>query len=754
MLRIGIAYGKESAMKKSLVLQMLVLLVVSLAAGPVSAQHVTHLSFATESAVDCSTGFAWGCNFLGSPARTSAFTVPGATGLGLLQSWTISPDPGIGLDGVYSYVYRVSLANVVEDGSLPKGSPDPCVSSVKVPFGPVFSPYNNPDDTSVTFDAYMLARSYGGTSSLTSVVKTNNVIEFFFDPVCAGTGGQSGETTMIFGVTSSCTAETTTADVFDSFGNVRTLAARTPQAFGSDYVWPLSGCTTLSDTDTMGTSYGPRINNDEWDFHNGIDLPPVDDTMSTPVFAARGGTVVRAGEAGDNGYSSRHLVIQDADGRYMVYLHLEAIESPLPTLYPDPANPGAPATPVHQGQRIGWAGDDGASHTHLHFEIRESLAQVDSTHPLNYLEYTDSSNFTAPVLDGLNRLGGQMAARLLFEAPDRLEGDLLKVEVDLIDSWGMVTDTRMVDLEDETTFSQSNSDTCAFVDDIALEGYQSANMQGDERVDLQYGIVLRNLSSDIIQVQARVHDVGGNTVQSALIPITAQTAFERATDFQGTFPPAGWQMATSGGATVSAGAINDANGMPTTAMMCEDYNDTNNTRDVAALEVSLPGGRFEWIAEGEFQPTSLDLNGKNLYALHFLNSTVTSPTTVSGATNTMSVAARIRKVGSDWLAGVIARNPDGSWPSDNGPVADAEIVLHEWDHWSLHLRRLGTREAGATLFINGVKVATESWDSTAHPPNTFRAGMGETTKDAAAVIWADDLDLSEDTPSGTMTCTP
>ena len=47
----------------------------------------------------------------------------------------------------------------------------------------------------------------------------------------------------------------------------------------------------------MNTSYGPRIDADRWDFHDGIDLPAA---VGTPVHAMADGVVHRAGPA-DNG---------------------------------------------------------------------------------------------------------------------------------------------------------------------------------------------------------------------------------------------------------------------------------------------------------------------------------------------------------------------------------------------------------------------------------------------------------------------
>jgi murein DD-endopeptidase MepM/ murein hydrolase activator NlpD len=47
----------------------------------------------------------------------------------------------------------------------------------------------------------------------------------------------------------------------------------------SSYIWPLSGSTTPNE---MNTSFGPRIDQDRWDFHDRIDLPAA---KGTPIHA-------------------------------------------------------------------------------------------------------------------------------------------------------------------------------------------------------------------------------------------------------------------------------------------------------------------------------------------------------------------------------------------------------------------------------------------------------------------------------------
>ena len=302
-----------------------------------------------------------------------------------------------------------------------------------------------------------------------------------------------------------------------------------------NYVWPLSNSTT---PDEMNTSFGPRIDEDRWDFHDGIDLPA---PIGTDVHAMRGGKVHHAGPGGSGGFSSRHVVVRVNDPTeglvYNIYLHLASIDAAVVT-----------GTSVTQGQIIGTVGDDDATYPHLHMEFRKgTVKQIGSVHPLSYLPYVNTTNLFPPVSDRFNRLDAFMAARLLFGANSKLEGDLRRVEVDLRRGTRLLT-TRVVDFDDKRTIVEDKGDLFRFVNDIGVEGYQKSNMV-ERRPD---GSRLRHSCPGIPQqcdgLLARTIDVGGNVATSEVIAVPNQLAIDEFVDFEdGQLPPAGWVTVTSAG---------------------------------------------------------------------------------------------------------------------------------------------------------------------------------------------------------------
>lgn len=490
----------------------------------------------------------------------------------------------------------------------------------------------------------------------------------------------------------------------------------------ADYLWPLSASTTPDETNT---SFGPRIDADRWDFHDGLDLPA---PIGTAIHAMRGGEVHHAGPGGTGGFSSRHVVVRAEDPTegtlFNVYLHLARIDPAVVT--------GAQVT---QGQVIGTVGDDDATYPHLHMEFRKgTVKQIGSVHPLGFLPYTDTANFSAPVVDRFNRLDAFMAARLLFGAGSKLEGDLARVEVDLRRGARLLT-TRVVDFNDKSTVVEGKGDQHRYLNSIGVEGYQKSNMVAHGRSDLAYGILVRAITRTCDTLIARVIDVHGNTATSAPIAMPDQAATDEFVDFEdGQLPPAGWTALTSGSGTSTSVSI-DASAAHSGArgLLCIDASTTEASTQRAAIEFTLPSGRFEWRVEGWFNPTELDLTpGKAVHLLHFLSGTA------------LSVAARIHNVAGNLRAGLIARQPDGDAEVDDVPGVFASGV---WRKWRLELLRVATRETTAILYLDEDGRMTEQarvdWDSTAREPQRVRAGIGFSSVGAAAKVLADELWLTE-----------
>lgn len=500
----------------------------------------------------------------------------------------------------------------------------------------------------------------------------------------------------------------------------------------SDYIWPLSKSSMPND---MNTSFGPRINTNKWDFHDGIDLPA---PIGTPVYAMRGGKVYFAGEPGDPGagrYDSRHVILEVDDPNdgvmYLAHLHLDRIDGAVTA-----------GANVVQGQEIGTVGDHMASYAHLHIEFLRGTPDTEaqtSRHPLRYLPYSNTANFTAPVADRFTQFGPRMAARLLFGACNKSEGDLVKIEVDLLNG-AQVLAMRFIDFHDETTINKKrgNSDKKIYKGDIGVEGYQKSHMNNPKRprADLRYGIVVRNLPEECDTLIARVFDVGGTMVTSAPIPVPNQMATDEFVDFEdGAMPPPGWRRVRSRTGSGTA-VVNDT--FPgrqgtTRGMRCVDDSTTETRTQRAGIEFTLPAGRFEWIAEGWFNPTVLALDeNQSIHLLHFQNG------------EKLSVAARIRRENGELRARVVAKDlDDGLKVSKLSTV----IVPDLWRKWRLHLLRIGTRETTAVLYLDEddkmEEQARVNWDSTASEPLVLRAGIGSISAGAKATVLVDELRVSE-----------
>jgi len=470
----------------------------------------------------------------------------------------------------------------------------------------------------------------------------------------------------------------------------------------------------------MNTSFGPRINRNRWNFHDGIDLPA---PIGTEVYAMREGTVHHAGPGKTGGFSSRHIVVEVEDPKgekvYNVYVHLDSI---------DPAVKQGAC--VAQGQKIGTVGDDDATYPHLHIEFRKGTSrQIGSVHPLRYLPYPDTCNFTPPIGDRFHRVGKLMAARLLFGASSKLEGDLGRVEVELRRG-AVLLATRVVDFDDKTTVNEGNGDEFTYVNDIGVEGYQKSNMVAHGRTDLRYGILVRHIPAECNALIARVIDVGGNTAASSTIAVPDRAAIEECVDFGTGETPPGWSAVTSASGAGTSLQFEVTEDHPTAAadsavMVSIDASTTEATTQRAGIEFPLLQGFAEWTARGWFNPVKLGLNrGQTIYLLHFLSE--------AG----LYVAAHLFKGPGPVWAGIAARNPDGSLAVVN---SKAEIEIDSWREWKLRLLRIGMRETTAVLYLNDDEKARINWDSADHEPRKLRAGIGRSSAGATATVLTAEL---------------
>ena len=428
-----------------------------------------------------------------------------------------------------------------------------------------------------------------------------------------------------------------------------------------DYVWPLSNSTT---PDEMNTSFGPRINEDRWDFHDGIDLPAPGGTRVHAMRAGRCTTPARADRAG---ISSRHVVVKvddPTDGPiYNVYLHLNSIDPAVVT----GGERGSRTADRHRRRRrrdllvtCTWSSG------------RARSRQIGSVHPLTYLPYTDTANFSAACRRSL-----QPAGRIHGRAPAlrnracKLEGDLRRVEVDLRRGTRVLT-TRVVDFDDKHTVNEEKGDRFLFVDDIGVEGYQKSNMVKHGRNDLAYGILVRRIPRRCDTLVARVFDVGGNVVTSAVDRGPGSDAGRRIRRFRGRPTPAGRMDEGHQRGRKRDGGVRSKPPPHTRGRVVCDASTTRpprRTRSARASPTPLPPDRFEWRAQAWFNPIDLGLAHRisSVYLLYFLSGT------------NLSVAARIRNDGGTFRAGLVAKNPDDKFVSDDGAthrggqVAQVEI---------------------------------------------------------------------------------
>lgn len=504
------------------------------------------------------------------------------------------------------------------------------------------------------------------------------------------------------------------------------------------FIWPLG--KSLTTPDEMNTSFGPRIDADRWDFHDGIDLPA---PVGTPVYVMADGMVHRAGPADKTGpaqgFGSTHVLLQvcdPTDGQndlFLVYLHLDSI-----------AEGVIPGAQVHQGDVIGTVGQEDATYPHLHFEFRKGEPKEDnSVHPLHYLHYPNTANFTQLRLDRCNFYrdnGDKRAVRLCFEALDRREGDLQAVDVELrgegAELWKL-----HVDFDDRDTIVSDKGDAKAFKNGIAVEGYQKSNLKGEGLIDLHYGVLIKDITPEFESVELQVLDVKDGQPETAEFPLPKLEADEKPVNSRAgfedgeTFPPPDWELSVLSGNVCQpdeAAALKDDRGL-----LCQDLQSLQGTLIRAGLCFALPIGPLRvrpmsWRLKADIKPAELQMDkGLVIHPLAFL------------AGDDLVAAACLRKIRNDeYIAGVLIRSADGLF-RERIDVNEGKISTDGPVGWELDLIRLGTRQTTAVLRLDGNVVARINGDTTDVEPDTGCVGILHRHSGLQITLHVDQLRLTE-----------
>jgi hypothetical protein len=501
----------------------------------------------------------------------------------------------------------------------------------------------------------------------------------------------------------------------------------------SHFVWPLNKSAT---PDEMNTSFGPRIDADRWDFHDGIDLAA---PLGTPVHAMADGVVHRAGPADKTGpgqgFGSTHVLLQVRDPKdgkddlFLVHLHLDAI-----------AEGVIAGAQVNQCDLIGTVGQEDASYPHLHFEFRKGgPEQSRSVHPLNYLPYFNTANFTQLRLDNCNFYdedGDKRAVRLRFSVRNRKEGDLQGVRVELRGD-GIPPRELRVNFDDRETINSDKGDEHAFKNGIAVEGYQKSNLKGERLRDLHYGVIVKDITPEYERVKLQVLDVKNEKLKSAEFPLPTLEAgkepVDSRVDFEDqTFPPQGWEIHLLPGNVCRPVEIAAHEG--SRRLLCQDLGSLQGPLIRAGLRFALPARRMSWRLRADINPKELEMSkGQLIHALAFL------------VGDDLLAAACLRKIRNDdkYAAGVLIRSTDGLIRERINVENEGKILPDTFVRWEFDLFRLGTRQTTAVLRLNGKTVARINGDTTDVEPDTGCVGILHRHGGLQITLSVDQLRLTE-----------
>jgi hypothetical protein len=500
----------------------------------------------------------------------------------------------------------------------------------------------------------------------------------------------------------------------------------------SQFIWPLGRSPV---PDEMNTSFGPRIDADRWDFHDGIDLPAL---AGVPVYAITDGLVHRVGPADtteDQGFGSTHVVLRVVDPKdgkndlFLFYFHLDSV-----------AEGVILGKQMKQGELIGAVGQEDATYPHLHFEFRKGgTEQARSVHPLNYMPYLNKANFKKPRLDRFNFYvddGEKRMVRLNFEARDRREGDLQAVDVELKGDGGATRNLR-VDFDDRSTINSDKGDQAAFKNGIAVEGYQKSNLKGERLRDLHYGVIVRDIGPELGSVKLQVLDVKNGQVQSAEFPLpnleVGGKPVDSRVDFESQeFPPQGWELNLLPGNVCRPDETAASKGAR--GLLCQDIGTgaTNGNLIRAGLAFALPARRMSWRLGADLKPAELKMNKDQIiYPFAFTRGGIL-----------VAAAALLKFRTNQFVGGVLIRSADGLF-REKIDVTEGIVSPGAWLRWELELIRVGTRQTTAILRFRNNVVARINGNTTLVEPDAGCVGISHRHSGLQITLHVDQLFLTE-----------
>jgi murein DD-endopeptidase MepM/ murein hydrolase activator NlpD len=505
------------------------------------------------------------------------------------------------------------------------------------------------------------------------------------------------------------------------------------------FVWPLSQSTV---PDEMNTSYGPRIDADRWDFHDGIDVPA---PVGTPVHAMADGRVHRAGPADKtapgHGFGSTHVVLKVLDPKdgqddlYLVYLHLDGI-----------AEGVIAGAEVKQGDVLGTVGEEDATYPHLHFEFRKlEPREPNSQHPLHHLPYHNKMNVGGLGLDRCNfSADGRRAVRIRFDIADRREGDVQGVALQLTGDTVECRDL-LVDFDDRETIVSDKGDSHAFnAEGVAIEGYQKSNMKGVGLNKLHYGVLVKDIAPGYDCAKLQILDARGGrsavtefglpTLQNNENPVHVVADFE-----EPQFPPTGWELRVQPGNTCrpDESAAASGQGPGRKGLLCKDVPESYESLIRAGIRYALPVERLpvrpmSWRLRATVRPVEVSMDeGLDIYPLAFL------------VGNDIVAAACLQKLEKDRLAsGVLIRGKDGTFRK-RIDVQQGRIEPRTEHLWQLELLRIGTRQTTAVVWLDHQPVVRINGDTTSVEPDYACAGVLHEHSGLSVALHLDQLRLTE-----------